>query len=59
MKSFLFLGYPFVVGIQIYESFTTRYVAITGNVPLPNLETEMLLGGHDVIYVVIMRNSWG
>ena len=51
MKSFLTRGYPFVVGIRVYESFITKYVTLTGNVPVPNIKKEMLLGGHAVICI--------
>jgi C1A family cysteine protease len=58
---------PFVVGIQIYESFETEEVAKTGIVPFPDVTKEDCLGGHAVVCcgyndkqkVWIMRNSWG
>jgi len=67
MKSFLTRGYPFVVGIRVYDSFVSRVVSITGIVPMPNIKKERLLGGHAVICIGynditqqwIMRNSWG
>jgi C1A family cysteine protease len=67
MKTSLANNHPFVVGIQIYESFETEEVAKTGIVPLPNPDMEECLGGHAVICcgyddsrkVWIMRNSWG
>ena len=67
MKTSLANGYPFVVGIAIYSSFETNDVAISGNVPMPNITTDQLLGGHavlcvgynDIKKVWIMRNSWG
>ena len=67
MKAALNAGYPFVVGILIYESFETENVSNTGIVPMPNIETEQLLGGHAIVCVGynnnkkvwIMRNSWG
>ena len=67
MKSFLAQGFPFVVGIQVYQSFESYQVAKTGVVPLPNTNNEVLLGGHAVLCVGyndntqqwIMRNSWG
>jgi C1A family cysteine protease len=66
MKNALRNGYPFVVGILVYESFTTSYVARTGIVRMP-LPNESLLGGHAIVcvgyndqqQVWIMRNSWG
>ena len=65
MKSCLACGFPFVVGIAVYESFEARSVALTGRVPMPSPQ-EQLLGGHAVLCVGyddrqkywIMRNSW-
>ena len=67
MKQCLAEGFPFVVGIQIYESFESKKVANTGNVPMPNISMEKCLGGHTVLVcgyddsmqVWIIRNSWG
>jgi len=66
MKNALCLGHPFVVGIQVYESFEYPNVAKTGLVSMPNIDTEQLLGGHAIVCVSydntkkhwIMRNSW-
>ena len=73
MKQYLSNGYPFVLGICIYESFVSNSVAINGIVSMPNTTTEAFLGGHAVVCVGyndrmtsngitgfwIMRNSWG
>jgi C1A family cysteine protease len=67
MKTSLASGFPFVVGIAVYESFESQEVATTGTVPLPNVHTEKCLGGHAILCVGyddskkvwIMRNSWG
>jgi C1A family cysteine protease len=67
MKTCLAAGLPFVVGINVYESFLTPAVDATGIVPMPNKRTESLLGGHAVTCVGynertqmwLMRNSWG
>ena len=53
-------------GFSVYESFESRAVAKTGEVPLPG-PGEALLGGHAVVAVgyddprqrFIVRNSWG
>ncbi|SHI12215.1 Papain family cysteine protease [Sporobacter termitidis DSM 10068] len=58
---------PVMIGMDIYESFESRFVARTGSVPMPDVEKEALLGGHaalivgynDVRKVLIVRNSWG
>jgi C1A family cysteine protease len=66
MKSIL-QSHPFILGIAVYESFMTAQVASTGNVPIPNVRRERLLGGHAVCVIgyndarqcLIVRNSWG
>lgn len=58
---------PVVIGILVYSSFESENAAQTGYVPLPNTQTETLLGGHalcvvgydDNRNVVIVQNSWG
>ena len=59
-------GYPVIFGFNVYESFESFEVELTGIVPLPDVE-EKLLGGHAVAIVGIckqkkmflVRNSWG
>jgi C1A family cysteine protease len=66
MKTCLVNGFPFVVGIAIYESFETAAVAATGQVPMPK-PNEKCLGGHcvyccgfrDDTQQWILANSWG
>lgn len=66
MKHTLSLGYPFVFGFAVYESFESDKVTKTGIVPLPK-KGERLLGGHAVMAAgyndqkqwFIVRNSWG
>jgi C1A family cysteine protease len=67
MQGCLASGYPFVFGFSVYESFESQQVAQTGVVPMPQLGSEQLLGGHAVLAVgydndqqrFIVRNSWG
>jgi len=67
VKNALKLGYPVVVGFDVYESFESDNVAITGIMPFPNIRREQSLGGHAVTLVgyddstqrFIARNSWG
>jgi C1A family cysteine protease len=58
---------PVVFGFLVYDSFESDIVTQTGIVPMPNIETESLLGGHAVMAVgyndyekrFLVRNSWG
>lgn len=67
MKLCLANGIPFVLGFTVYSSFESQAVASTGIVPMPNLQTESILGGHAVLCVGYddstklfkCRNSWG
>jgi len=69
IKQCLLDGYPVIFGFQVYDSFESEPVAKTGIVPMPNITTEKLLGGHAVLIVgftqingqdyFIVRNSWG
>jgi len=64
-KGCLSEGFPFVIGISVYESFETSTVAQTGIIPMPK-KAEKLLGGHALMVVgyddskewFIVRNSW-
>lgn len=59
-------GYPFVFGMDLYESFESDKISKTGKVPMPK-DGEEYLGGHAVMAVgynlitkqFIVRNSWG
>ena len=58
---------PIIFGMCIYDSFLTDAVASTGIVPMPNLTTEKLLGGHCIVMIgfdntkshFICVNCWG
>jgi C1A family cysteine protease len=60
-------GYPFVFGIQVYESFESDAVAKSGVVPMPDVNKENCQGGHCITAcgydksqnVAICQNSWG
>lgn len=66
MKQCLLMGYPFLFGFSVYESFESDEVAKTGILPMPK-KTEKLVGGHAVMAVgfndnnrqIKVRNSWG
>jgi C1A family cysteine protease len=65
-KACLAEGYPFTLGISVYQSLESHRVARSGIVPLP-ARHEKHLGGHAVLAVgyeearrvFIVRNSWG
>lgn len=67
MKNALVSGFPIVIGIAVYQSFVSNAVAKTGTVPLPNKNSEKLLGGHAILMVgyddasqrFTFMNSWG
>jgi C1A family cysteine protease len=60
-------GFPVSCGITVFESFMSEEVAKTGIVPMPNIKTERVVGGHAIAVVgynheddrFLMRNSWG
>lgn len=72
-KAVLAAGYPISLGISVYESFEGDSAAKTGIIPMPNVNTENLLGGHEICCLgyddsmdmgngykgaLIFRNSW-
>jgi C1A family cysteine protease len=75
MKDLLNTGFPFVVGIAVYNSFQNSSVAKNGLVPMPPVNKfDKLLGGHAVAIIGfddeiqcpgappgswLCRNSWG
>jgi C1A family cysteine protease len=58
-------GYPVVYGKKIFDSFTSRQVAATGIVPVPDPFREKSHGGHCMVIFdydqknTIEPNSWG
>jgi C1A family cysteine protease len=74
MKVVLAMGYVFIVGFTVYESFEGSAIAANGLMPMPNEQTEQILGGHEVLFygydnsiicpgasagAFMVRNSWG
>ena len=71
MKLSLANGIPFVFGFTVYSSFESPQSNATGIIPMPNMGTEQVLGGHATLAVgyddslyggkggIIARNSWG
>ncbi|MEN9406314.1 MAG: hypothetical protein RLZ12_598 [Bacillota bacterium] len=65
IKTALAANKPIVLGFAVYSSFLT--IGSDGIMPIPNIDTETLLGGHAVLIVgyddtmrsFIMQNSWG
>lgn len=66
MRNCLAAGFPFTMGIPVYESFMTQEVADTGLIPMPGFN-EAQVGGHAILAVgyddtdqtLLIRNSWG
>jgi C1A family cysteine protease len=66
MKICLASGFPFIVGLTVYDSFESKKVKRTGRAPIPR-RREKSRGGHAVLVVgyeekdrhFIVRNSWG
>jgi C1A family cysteine protease len=66
IKQCLNTGYPVVFGMTVYSSFEDNAVSITGMVPMPANDEEVI-GGHCMMIVgyddskqcFIVRNSWG
>ena len=66
LKSCLAEGYPFLLGLHVYQSFEDSETRKTGIVPMP-AEGETPIGGHAVLMVgyddakqqFIFRNSYG
>jgi C1A family cysteine protease len=64
-KACLNEGFPFAVGITVFESFEGPTAINTGHIPMPGAREECL-GGHAIAVVgyladgtYICRNSWG
>lgn len=66
LKTCLSEGFPFVMGISVYDSFEAPDVAKNGIVPMPG-DSEQPIGGHALMVVgyndqrqaFLVRNSWG
>lgn len=66
LKQCLAQGFPFMFGIEVFQSFMSGAVAQNGMVPYPGPH-EKILGGHalacvgydDHIKMFLVRNSWG
>ena len=67
IKTALCNGFPVIFGFEVYSSFESEEVSLTGIVPMPDLEKEDFLGGHCVVIygyrdssnTFICMNSWG
>jgi C1A family cysteine protease len=51
MKACLAIGFPFVFGFSVFESFESDAVAKSGIVPMPQPPGEQSIGGHAVVAV--------
>lgn len=60
-------GSPIILGILVYTSFESASATATGIIPMPNVKTEKLLGGHAITLIgfdttkklFAFQNSWG
>ncbi|UMB69985.1 C1 family peptidase [Mycobacterium paraterrae] len=67
LKDAIASDFSVVFGFTVYESFESQAVAKTGVMPMPNVRSESVVGGHAVLAVgysdakgqLIVRNSWG
>jgi C1A family cysteine protease len=67
MKSAILAHNHIVIGFTVYDSFESQAVTNTGNVPMPDLKNEQVLGGHcvtlmgwdDATQRFDFANSWG
>lgn len=53
-------GFPFLLGVELYESFDGDNLARTGVMPMPDPSKEKVIGGHDILVVghdLDFRNS--
>lgn len=51
MLACLSAGFPFLLGIELFESFDSDDMARHGVVGMPNPSSEQVIGGHDVLAV--------
>jgi C1A family cysteine protease len=51
MRTCLSQGRSIVVGFTVYDSFESDAVATSGNVPMPDISTEQILGGHSTVII--------
>lgn len=66
IKHALALGFPVIIGVELFSSFETDAVSNTGIVPMPDLKKEQDVGGHAMLIVgygkveghFTVRNSW-
>jgi C1A family cysteine protease len=67
IKNALVQGFPVIFGVSVFSSFESDSVMQTGDVPMPNTQTEKCLGGHAILMVAFsdetqrftFMNSWG
>ena len=67
IKNCLYRGYPIILGIEIFDSFEDENTLNSGDVQMPNIQTEKNLGMHCILLtgyddnnkIFIFQNSWG
>jgi hypothetical protein len=67
IKQALAVGFPIILGVQVYESMEGKQTTSTGKITVPDIKKEKCFGGHcvslwgwdDKEQVFIMMNTWG
>lgn len=67
IKTALVNGFPVIIGVEVYESFESPEAMKTGDLPMPDADSEQLLGGHCMNIISYddetrrfgLQNSWG
>ena len=67
IKNCLYRGYPIVLGVEMYDSFINKETIDSGDITMPDIETENNLGVHCILLtgyddnnkIFIFQNSWG
>lgn len=66
VRTVLAQGHTIIFGFSVWSSFESSDIAKSGIMPMPDIETEDMMGGHAVLMVgyddatkrVLVRNSW-
>ncbi len=67
IKQILFNKTPILIGVAVFDSFESEQSIKTGDIPMPDLKKEKMLGGHAIVLCgyddntqrFLIQNSWG